>query len=258
MSIAYLLILSGECESDTARKKTRPAPPLPPGQLLTGDHNLINIQVILVYSVVEDEVEDYVIQEPERVDEMVQRVGEAALAEWVAERTVDDVLLRDKAHLPKWLAQETQKRIQPYRLGIRIRNEASVAYLYPPDEVKAAFDRVTRALAKIETMRNRAEEEAVATIRQAEQYAFERLELAKAYKTTQKKLAEADAEIFHKRLAKYRELSRNNPDYLAAIWWNEMGQLFAQLKDNGQLDLLDKHLSGDGLDITLFPPMPGK
>src|SRR5262245_60564415 len=34
----------------------------PAGQLLTGDHNLVNIQVVLFYSVNENEVEDYVVQ----------------------------------------------------------------------------------------------------------------------------------------------------------------------------------------------------
>ena len=39
----------------------------PPGQLLTGDHNLVNVQVALIYSVAEDRVEDYVVQ-AERAD----------------------------------------------------------------------------------------------------------------------------------------------------------------------------------------------
>src|SRR4051794_33093007 len=33
----------------------------PPGQLLTGDHNLINLQVVIDYAVVEDEVADFVV-----------------------------------------------------------------------------------------------------------------------------------------------------------------------------------------------------
>src|SRR5947209_8554015 len=41
----------------------------PPGQLLTGDHNLINIQVVLNYSVRPEGVADYVVQ-GERADEL--------------------------------------------------------------------------------------------------------------------------------------------------------------------------------------------
>ena len=109
----------------------------PPGQLLTGDHNLVNVQVALIYSVDEDRVEDYVIQ-AERADSLVARAADTALAEWVAGRTVDEVLLHGKALLPAWLVQQTQARIAAYDLGIQIREEASVTYLYPPDEVRAA------------------------------------------------------------------------------------------------------------------------
>jgi len=37
-----------------------------------------------------------------------------------------------------------------------------------------------------------------------------------------------------------------------------MSSLFAKLKEQGRVDLLDKHLAGDGLDITIMPPLPGK
>src|SRR4051812_14611238 len=52
----------------------------PPGQLLTGDHNLVNVRVVLHYSIKEDEVEDYVVQ-ADRVDELLARAAEASLAE---------------------------------------------------------------------------------------------------------------------------------------------------------------------------------
>ena len=40
----------------------------------------------------------------------------------------------------------------------------------------------------------------------------------------------------------------------AAIWWEEMGQLFAKLRAGGRVDLLDNHLGPDGLDITIVAP----
>src|SRR6267378_4750743 len=57
----------------------------PPGQLLTGDHNLVNVQVVLNYAVRSGEVEDYIVQS-DRADELVARAAETALAEWVAGR----------------------------------------------------------------------------------------------------------------------------------------------------------------------------
>jgi hypothetical protein len=37
-----------------------------------------------------------------------------------------------------------------------------------------------------------------------------------------------------------------------------MAALFAGMRENGRLDLLDNHLGGNGLDITVLPPLPGK
>src|SRR5438445_3834681 len=55
----------------------------PPGQLLTGDQNLVNVQVVLDYAVRDDQVEDYIVQAA-NVDGLVARAAEAMLAEWVA------------------------------------------------------------------------------------------------------------------------------------------------------------------------------
>lgn len=229
----------------------------PAGQLLTGDHNLVNVQVALIYSVQEDRVEDYVVQ-AERVDSLVARAAETALAEWVASRTVDEVLLRGKAALPEWLVRQTQERIAPYQLGIQIREEASVTYLYPPDEVRAAFDDVTRAQTEIRTSRYRAEQEAQRMEREAESEKYRLEQLTAAHAREQRLLAAADAENFERRREQYRRSQTENRAFLAGIWWDEMGKLFTKLKEDGRLDLLDHHIGADGLDITLFPPMGKK
>src|SRR5262249_1499441 len=55
----------------------------PPGQLLTGDHNLINVQVKLYYSVREDpaeEIEKFIVN-AERIDDLVARAAQNALAD---------------------------------------------------------------------------------------------------------------------------------------------------------------------------------
>src|SRR5262249_7204070 len=92
----------------------------PPGQLLTGDHNLVNVQVVLNYSVRPEGVADYVVQ-AERADDLVARAAETAMAEWVAGHTVDEVLLAGKLELPAWLVEHTQTLVEPYRLGVQVR-----------------------------------------------------------------------------------------------------------------------------------------
>jgi membrane protease subunit HflK len=228
----------------------------PPGQLLTGDHNLVNLQVMIDYAVNEDELEDFVVQQ-DRADSLVARAAEAVMAEWVAGRTVDDVLLRGKVELPVYLVKHTQERIGPYRLGVRVQ-DASVTHLNPPAEVQSAFDEVTRAQTEIRTRVYEAEQEADRRAREADAQKFRSQRLTAAYGREQRLLAQVEAENFEKRLDQYRQLSRQNPYYLNGVWWDEMSRLYARMRASGRLDLLDHHLAGDALDITQFAPQPKK
>jgi membrane protease subunit HflK len=224
----------------------------PPGQLLTGDHNLVNVHVVLNYAVRPDGVEDYVVHADE-ADGLVARAAETAMAEWVAGRTVDEVLLRGKVDLPPWLVEQTRQRVAPYRLGVAI-SDASVSLLLPPQQVKSAFDQVTQAQTEIRTGLYKAEREADESVRRAESEKYRLDQLAAAYANEQTVLARAEAESFGRRLQQYQTMNRDNPDALAAIWWDEMGKLFAKLREGGRVDLLDHHLGPDGLDITILTP----
>jgi membrane protease subunit HflK len=228
----------------------------PPGQLLTGKHNLVNVGIVIDYKVRPEEVVDFVVQ-ADRVEALIERAAETALAEWVAGREVDVVLLRGKQALPAWLVEQTQARIRPYRLGVEV-TDASVTYLSAPAEVKSAFDDVTRAEIAAGQRKNQANQKAAKSWSDAlaEKNDIERQ--TAAYAKEQRVMAEAEAENFTKRLAQYRRLGKDNPYFLNAMWWDEMSRLYARLRQNGRIDLLDNHLGADGLDITQVPLLPRK
>ncbi len=227
---------------------------MPPGQLLTGDHNLVNVQATLFYKVRQNEVVDYVVA-GERVEPALTRAAETAMAEWVASRTVDEVLLRGKQSLGRALIAAVSAQIDEYDLGIEVL-DARVGLIAPPEEVKHAFDDVARAQTGIATLHNRAEQEAEAALRtaQADRYRLEQSTAAHRY--NQVTLARREAERFLGRLERYREGKKTNPHYLRQIWEEERGRVFAKLKENGQLGLLDQHLGPDGLDLSVVPSTP--
>jgi membrane protease subunit HflK len=229
---------------------------LPPGQLLTGDHNLVNVQAALYYKVRAAEIEDYVVQ-GDRVEALLVRAAEAVMAEWVAGRTVDDVLLNGKSELPRVLERGTQEAIASYRLGVQVL-DARVTAVAPPDEVKPAFDSVALEQTRITTRRNQAEQEAQARWRAAQSDKFRLEQATAAYVHNQELLGRRDAERFTERLAQYRRGLRDNPHYLRQIWEEERGDLFARLKQNNQIDLLDHYLGAGGLDVFTAPPLPPK
>lgn len=204
----------------------------PRGQLLTGDHNLVNIQVSLQYTVRDDEVVDFVLQ-MDRVDGLVTRAAESALAEWMAGRTVDDVLLNGKATLPRWLVVEAQKRIEPYHLGIQFQ-QASIKHLAPPGQVQAAFKDVTSAEAEIRTRVYEAEQEAHRSVLSAQADKFRMEQSVAPYVRDQLQMAWTEVRTFEERL----ERGQNKPDAQSAQWFAAMEKVVVPLNANGQLHRL--------------------
>ncbi len=225
-----------------------------PGQLLTGDHNLVNVEMHVHYSVDDRELVHFV-EQMERTDEVIARVAESAVAEWIARRGIDEVLVQGKTLLPPVVVGLTQERILPYHLGVRI-HAADVAQLLPPRDVKAAFDEVNRAQALIETQKQNALQDAARKRREAATQKFEIEQETEAYVQEKLRSSRAEAARFSTRLEQYRKLKLENPNVLASIWWDEMSQLFRGMKAGGRMDLLDNHLGADGLDITVMPALP--
>jgi len=228
----------------------------PAGQLLTGDHNLINLQVQVQYSVASDEVENFMLLE-DKADTIVERATEAAMAEWVGGRSVDEVLLRGKAVLPATLQTRIQEHLDPYELGVHVES-VSVTELLLPTQVKTYFDDVARAQTQIRTLRNGAEQAADSMLRETAGKIYDIRQSTSAYASEQVQLAAAEAGSFEKHVKQYHELREQNPYYLAGLWWNDMGRLYQRMHEKGCIDLLDNQLSSNGLNITQMPLLPKK
>lgn len=226
------------------------------GQFLTGDQNLVNVQVAVDYAVGEapSDLEAYVAHR-DRVDGVLARETEAALGEWVAARPIDDVLLTGNVALPGWLVRRVQERVADQGLGVRVQ-QASVAYLAPPDEVRPAFEEVNRAQTAARSQEQRAHQEAARMRSDAEATAYQLEQQAVGAAAAKKALARAEADAFRRRLEQYRKLKATNPDVLAALWWDEMGRVWLGFQGRGRVELLDARLGPDGLDLTQVIPPP--
>jgi membrane protease subunit HflK len=236
--------------------KAQESDDIPPGEMLTGDHNLVVVRASINFRVREAEAEKFVLQAG-NVDGFVARAAESLLAEWIAGRTVNDVLRRGKIELPAFLHENLQDRLKDYDLGIDI-GTASITELDPPRQVKPAFERVGTAQNEIETKISAAEQQANEKRSVAATKTYEMRRQAQAYANVELVKARADAHSFRTRLAQYQELSRTNPDYLNTLWQEEMKAVYAKMRDEGRVELLDNFLSEGGLNITQFPLQPKK
>ena len=144
-----------------------------------------------------------------------------------------------------------------YELGVKIE-QANLKELYPPAEVKGAFDRLAQAETDNRTLVNRAEQEADKTGRAAEARAFQIKSQAAAYAREQQLSAKGDAETFLIRLYIYLELAAKDANYLNTLWQDDMTRLYARMRETGRIDVLDNFLSSEGLNISQFPLAPKK
>jgi membrane protease subunit HflK len=233
------------------------APGTPPGQFLTGDQNLVNVQLVLDYAIGEsdDDLDDFV-NHRDQVDAVLGRLAEAAASEWVAAHGVDAVLLTGNAGLPAWVMARVGERLPPHRLGVRLQR-VSAGYLAPPEEVRAAFESVTQAQTRIRTQEFQARQEASQSERWAEALKYKLEQEAEEYRDSQLRQAKADAAAFRDELAAYREVAKANPEALAFIWWTEMAKALAILEARGgRVRPLDHYLQNGELNVTEFFPLP--
>ncbi len=224
---------------------------VPIGQMVTGDHNLVNVQASIDFRVRDAEVEKFVLQQAS-IDAFVARAAESLLAEWIAGRTVDDVLRRGKHQIAGWLGGQMQQRLADYDLGIDIER-VSITDLSPPEQVKDAFSKLTNAQQSIPTKLSNADQEINSKCEIASAKVHDMKVKAQAYARTEIVGAHAAADSFRRRLALFRELSRTNPGYLNTLWLDDMTRIYARMREEGRVELLDHYLSSEGLTITQFP-----
>ena len=227
------------------------APGIPVGQWLTGDQNLVNIQLVVDYAIGETDADlDDFVMHKDQVDVVLTREAEAAAAEWAGGRAVDEVLLTGNAALPAWVLARLPARVAASRLGVRVQR-VSVAYLAPPEEVRAKFEEVNQAQTMIRTRENQARQEAEQRLQQAASLKYKFEQEAEVSRASQIRQAQAEASAFLTQLSAYRELRAVDPNALNIMWWTEMRKTLTAMKARGgRVEPLDAHIGPDSLDVT--------
>jgi membrane protease subunit HflK len=203
-------------------------------QMITGDTNIINVQMTLQYTI-EDPVKFLFRAEDPQL--FLSRAAEAELTRIIASMPVDEILTTGKIKIQNETRIGTQKHIDAYDTGIRIV-AANLQAIVPPPDVIQAFQEVSSAKQDRERIINeaysytndilpRARGEAEEITKKAESYKFERVNSAKGdtdrflnilteYKkeknTTETKMYLETMEKILPRIKKYIMESRKNGD----------------------------------------------
>lgn len=226
----------------------------PTGQFPTGDHNLVNVRALVYYKVSAERTEAYVAEGGPRVEALLGRQLEAAVGEWIAGQGVDEALLRGKVAMRAALLLLLRGRVEGASLGVELL-DVRVEQIAPPDEVKDAFDNVSRAQTRKATLALQAEQEADTRRRLASAGRYQIDQAAQAYAHSTALAAGKDADRFRVRLRQYQAAGKS-PEYVNQIWQEERGRLLLKLRDAGGVDLLDHRLNDGGLDLIAAPGRP--
>ncbi len=173
-------------------------------QFITGDQNIINMRVVVQYSV--GVPADYLF----RVESPAQVAGaavESAMARRLAHRGVDAILTTEKAAIQEEVRAEAQVLLNQYGAGVLL-STVNIESVAPPPEASEAFRDVASARADTARIVNDAEGYANDLIPKARGQAQQMLEESEGYK--QKKINEAagDAARFNQIAAEYSKTAQ--------------------------------------------------
>ena len=224
------LVIGGEApDSVTGRSQPMQA------QFLTGDQNLINMRVVVQYSV--GLPVDYLFRNQD-VPVAVGAAVETALAQRIATRRVDAVLTTEKQSIQDEVRASAQTIVNGYRTGVLI-STVNIENMTPPAEAAGAFRDVASARADSSRIVSEAQGYANDQIPKARGEAQKMIAAAQGYK--EKKINEAlgDASRFTQVASEYAKASTINGDRL---YLETMEQILPKIKKlivdkNGNLDL---------------------
>ena len=168
--------------------------------MLTGDENIVDINLTIVWRV--EDARDYVfnMQNP---DQTVRVAAQSVLREIVGQSQMMPIISGDRGKVEDETKAELQKVLDEYGAGIRIIR-VKLQKADPPKQVVDAFNEVQRAKADMERFKNEAEAYRNEIVPKAHGEAAQRLQNAEAYKQTVVNKAQGAADRFMSVYEAYR------------------------------------------------------
>ncbi|ABR49244.1 HflK protein [Alkaliphilus metalliredigens QYMF] len=169
--------------------------------MLTGDGNLINVEAILQYRIIDSASYTF---EVDNQSETVRIAGESAIRRTVANHNLDSVMTENRLLVEQEIREELQEIVNLYKLGMMVE-DVRLQDVNPPDgEVGEAFHDVIRARDDKRSAINEAEGYRNEIIPVARGEAAQEINRALAYKEDRIARARGDASEFNQILERYQ------------------------------------------------------
>lgn len=169
--------------------------------MITGDENIVEVQMIVQYRVAEASKYLFELREPE---ETLHATAEVALRSMVGRTSIDEVITAGRERVQEETRAWLQKLLDEYQSGLEV-TDVKLRAADAPDEVKDAFHAVTRAREEKEKLINEAQGYRADKVPRARGEAREKERAAEAYKEERVLRAKGDAAKFDAILAEYEK-----------------------------------------------------
>jgi membrane protease subunit HflK len=224
------LVIGGDV-ADAVLGRTQPLA----SQFLTGDQNIIDMRVVVQYSV--SAPVDYLFRSLE-VGKSVGSVVEAALARRVARSGVDAILTTQKLAIQDEVLAAAQSRLDDYSAGVKL-SSVSIETVAPPPEAADAFRDVAGARADTARIVDEAQGYANDLVPRARGEAMQLAQAAEGYRQSKINDAAGDAARFSAVASEYAKASTVTGERL---YLEAMEEILPKIRKlivdaNGNIDL---------------------
>ena len=183
-----------------------PGPPakyrkiLQESQMLTGDENIVNVEIIVQFKIRDAERYLFNIRD---LDRMLHHATEAALRQIVGSHDIDEVLTTGKFQIQEETKDLLQVVVDKYKSGLLIL-AVQLQDVHPPEEVRDAFKDVASAKEDKDRLINLAKGYQNEVIPNARGNAEKKIREAEGYREERMNMAEGDAKRFMEVWSEYR------------------------------------------------------
>ena len=206
-----------------------------PGEsiMLTGDLNIVDVEWIIQYRIVDAFNWLFKVQEKEKT---IRDISQSVINELVGDRAIFDVIGAERANIEARGQDQMNELFNKYDLGIRVTTVKLQNIVPPAGPVQEAFEDVNKAIQDRNRLINEGQEAYNQAIPKAKGQAEQLIQEAEGYAVERVNKAEGDVARFARVLDEY---SRNPGVTRTRLYYEMFEEVF---KDAENVDLIDKNL----------------
>jgi membrane protease subunit HflK len=205
----------------------------PESLMLTGDLNIIDVQWIIQYKIVQPYNWLFKVENQQKT---IRDISQSVINLLVGDRTIFDVIGTERANIEEKGQEMMNKFFDLYQLGARVETVKLQTIVPPRGPVQDAFEDVNKAIQDRNRFINEGKEAYNNAIPKARGVAQQTIQEAEGYATEKVNIAKGDVARF---LAVYNEFRKNPNLTRIRLYYEMFGEIFKKAEGT---DLIDKKL----------------